>query len=60
MKTNTALYFLLQVFLALPPIIMLIWTVKHLGGLNNEKINNWHPILMITGMLFCFFNGELW
>ncbi|XP_063689117.1 uncharacterized protein LOC134822141 [Bolinopsis microptera] len=52
--------FLYETVVLLPLIIMIVWTFSHLGGLDfSEHADNWHPILMLTGLVFCFFNAAV-
>ena len=52
--------FVYETVVLLPLIIMIVWTFSHLGGLDFSKhADNWHPILMLSGLVFCFFNGKL-
>ena len=51
---------LYEALLVLPPILITAWTFRHLGGMDwKTHKDNWHPVCMVLGMIFCFFNGEL-
>ena len=52
--------FIYEVVVILPLLLMVIWTFNYMDGLDlKSNKDNWHPVFMLAGMVFCFFNGEL-
>lgn len=52
---------LAHIFATISLILVVYWANDHLGGLGWDigRVFNWHPVLMVTGFIFCFVEAAL-